>query len=62
MDLDSYETVAVDKNTVKIYQVSATQEYYIKFTRNKGFPFIDVAKCKQSEGFEDCLDNFIDKK
>ena len=46
MDLDSYETVAVDKNTVKIYQVSATQEYYIKFTRNKGFPFIDVAKCK----------------
>ncbi len=45
LDMDSFETVNVEKGKPKLYQVSANQQYYIKFTRNKGFPFVSFAKC-----------------
>jgi hypothetical protein len=54
--MDSFETVNVEKGKPKLYQVSANQEYYIKFTRNKGFPFVAFAKCTEGDDFEDCLD------
>jgi hypothetical protein len=38
-----------------MYQISANQEYYVKFTRNKGFPFVKFAKCNEGDDFEQCL-------
>lgn len=55
LDMDSFETVDVDKSSTKLYQVSANQEYYIKFTRNKGFPFVSFAKCTQGNDYEKCM-------
>jgi hypothetical protein len=40
-----------------MYQISANQEYYVKFTRNKGFPFVKFAKCNEGDDFEQCLEN-----
>jgi hypothetical protein len=49
--MDSFETVSADKGAPKLYQISANQEYYVKFTRNKGFPFVSFAKCTEGDDF-----------
>lgn len=62
LDMDSFETATLDKSTTKLYQVSANQEYYIKFTRNKGFPFVSFAKCTQGNDYEQCLEDLVKSK
>lgn len=53
--MDSFETVTLDSSSPKLYQISANQEYYVKFTRNRGFPFVSFAKCKQGGDYGKCL-------
>ncbi len=57
--MDSFEKVSVNSSSPKVYQVSANQEYYIKFTRNKGFPFVAFAKCNQGSDYQKCMDDLV---
>lgn len=62
LDLDSFETVPIEKGPSKIFQVTPRlQEYEIKFTRNRGFPFIQIVVCSAKDDYDDCLEN-SDKK
>ncbi len=45
MALDNFYIKKLASNEVALYQIEATQEFYLKVSRTEGFPYITTKMC-----------------
>ena len=59
--LDSSYLHKAAKDSVKLVQIDASEDFKLKITRNEGFPFVDKIMCKSDKDFDSCLNDFKEK-
>ncbi len=55
---NSFQSVALDTNETKIYQIEGYMQFVAKIIRTRGYPYLDIKKCN-ADSLKECQEAFI---